>query len=584
MVKKVDKIFKDNIQKVLKNTVNKEFIKEYDGKNMYIDTNFIFNDDTKGEIFFVKNIFQISTIDEIIQKSNLIFFYYDKMDDFLRFLEKENIVEILKEKLIFFLFSLLDIEYIFYKLNVHFPHHYVNVDEKLVLYIETLKVKKIAKMKKDIEDYYNQKNLENIQKDTKVLLYNNVRFSKNLEKQWEEALKETDITLKKINDINIYLKEYYNEYEFFYTINSYKPDIMIIVETIQNQFEFYTPEKLIFVSWIDWPSKILGNEKRYIEHLRKYNLLLIPYITIENAFHYNFEEIEKYNTNIIKIIFSSPKYITNFKKDNTINIEKYQSDIAVVGGANSENWLDYLVNNMYFNNLKNKYGIKLVEFYEKIKVKIKNDYLKENKFIEEEEYYRIIIEENKYLLNQLYHNEQDILYLEYWIMFVIGVSIYRELVTEWLVEKNYNIKFWGDNWKKHDLVKAYAYPSVNYKELAKVYFNSKITLSTNPAHSIHCRVFEATLCDCMCLIFKPNKFDLASIKCILKEKESIDFFYDKNDLYDKIDYYLKYEQERKQIVKNAQRIIFNEKIYMEEILKDAIKKIKDNVKNITEKS
>ena len=74
----------------------------------------------------------------------------------------------------------------------------------------------------------------------------------------------------------------------------------------------------------------------------------------------------------------------------------------------------------------------------------------------------------------------------------------------------------------------------------------------------------------------PEEYDHTNIRKYLKENEEIVFFYNREDLYKKIDYYLQNENERKRIIKNAQRVIC-EKLTYKILMKNMLDKIQQRL-------
>jgi spore maturation protein CgeB len=149
-----------------------------------------------------------------------------------------------------------------------------------------------------------------------------------------------------------------------------------------------------------------------------------------------------------------------------------------------------------------------------------------------------------------------------------------ELIEFLLKRTDYQIQLVGRGWSRHnnewkknlnldlDLVNAWVIPET----VAKYYNGSKIILNIHRpsdekynrnhhgiiAKSINNRTFDAASCEAFQLI--DSKEELANY---FEEGKEIISFQDKDDLLEKIHYYIANEEERKQIAKNARKRVWS---------------------------
>ncbi|MEW6573295.1 MAG: glycosyltransferase [Bacillota bacterium] len=145
--------------------------------------------------------------------------------------------------------------------------------------------------------------------------------------------------------------------------------------------------------------------------------------------------------------------------------------------------------------------------------------------------------------------------LAYEFGFQVGNRLHRFIPLTWLAEHNHSLKIWGKEWVSNKKLRNYAMgPAENGEELAKVLSCSKIALGLQPYTTMHPRVLEAMACGCLYLCrFIPEEHDYDSIRNYFVENEDFVFFYDKDDLLRKVDFYLKNEKERERIAENGRR-------------------------------
>lgn len=155
-----------------------------------------------------------------------------------------------------------------------------------------------------------------------------------------------------------------------------------------------------------------------------------------------------------------------------------------------------------------------------------------------------------------------------------GFRISRSVPVEWLAEKGYDLALYGREWPGHPIVGRFARGvAQNGEPLSRILNACKIVVGNNPGMTSHARVFEAFLSNALYIGTNiPAEHDWANIREFLTEGKEILFFYDRKDLYDKIDYYLSHENERLEIVERAKKKILATFTY-----KGMIKKLLDEL-------
>lgn len=132
--------------------------------------------------------------------------------------------------------------------------------------------------------------------------------------------------------------------------------------------------------------------------------------------------------------------------------------------------------------------------------------------------------------------------------------VYRQTLVDWLLDAGFrNIKLWGNGWTTDEKYKDYAMgPAENGEVLSKVYQAAKIVIGNNVNGTGAARAWEAMLSGSFYMSnYVPPEEDVVDIRKIMTEGENLIMFYSKQDLLDKIGYYLVHEEERKQIAKKG---------------------------------
>jgi hypothetical protein len=146
-------------------------------------------------------------------------------------------------------------------------------------------------------------------------------------------------------------------------------------------------------------------------------------------------------------------------------------------------------------------------------------------------------------------------------LWVASVFAYKTAVADWLIDGGYtNIKLWGLGWDKYEKYRPFACGlAKNGEELSKIYNGTKICPGINPNISAAFRSYEIIgsgafyLCN-----YIPPENDVADIRKILSEGEDLILYNGKQDLLDKVAYYLKHEDERIALAERARERITRE--------------------------
>ena len=140
---------------------------------------------------------------------------------------------------------------------------------------------------------------------------------------------------------------------------------------------------------------------------------------------------------------------------------------------------------------------------------------------------------------------------------IISDIYYREKIMEWIIDSKItrNIKVWGDGWHKVEQFKEFNMGLARYNELPNVYKNSKITICSTYGSYFHERNFEIWASGGFPIIkYMGDNFTEPDIRDCFKENEDVVLYYNKDDLLNKIQYYLNNHEERERIADNGRKI------------------------------
>ena len=117
-----------------------------------------------------------------------------------------------------------------------------------------------------------------------------------------------------------------------------------------------------------------------------------------------------------------------------------------------------------------------------------------------------------------------------------------------------NIKLWGNGWSDNEKYREYAMgPAENGETLSKIYQASKIVIGNNILTTAAARAWESMLSGAFYLSnYIPENADITDIRKVLEEKDYV-MFHTKEELLEKVSYYLSHEEERLKMVQRGRK-------------------------------
>jgi hypothetical protein len=443
------------------------------------------------------------------------------------------------------------------------------------------KNKEIIFLRQQMDEYYKNKSLKNLQDQLKILICSdlfNMGTVGCMAKEYEAAFTQLGIDYRlTVKDYNRF--HYYEEVYFLRSVMDYKPSAIVGMNVSYASFPYYISSRLPIIAQID-SGQYATNENCY-KNKGKYTVFLLPFVSLGNIFSKEFVKSDVFLKKAITMPFVADhevykKYTLTEKEKN-----KYESDVCFVGNSTTSRNVLYrdIVNTheRFFMKDKNTEKRKM---YQKFMKTIFDEcfeltYEKETFLGYEGFFWEYILKktcQTSCFLRDLKKKElYDFIFsMESYLL----AGIYRICIMDWVLNWDFDIKIFGMRWSDDEKYnKLWGGEIENGKELSKVYNASKIVIHSNIVHGVHRRFFEATLSGCLCICPRPaEKINLSGLETYFKENEEVVYFNDKQDLYRKIKHYLKHDAERKRIVNNCRRVIYEKKLYTREIYSQAIQK------------
>jgi spore maturation protein CgeB len=363
-----------------------------------------------------------------------------------------------------------------------------------------------------------------------------------------------------LTDLNKYIVK--NWYETFLEMG-YTAELLIETEPYERMLIFYITEQIChfrpdIVFHVNHPVNSIFDQP----HIIRDNLLWI--MRYRDKIH---EEIYGGNTFFLPIhnwfseslqkcgisknrIFTTPDSVSfkKFRKKGTIN-SKYVCDITCVnnaGGAES-----FRLNHFIKHMRSDKARKLLRDLFEDLKEMLADEHV----FSPVD--FNYFIDQRMQKLGIAMPDGGK----EYLVAFAAQTmeSLYRGRVIEWIIESKItpHIKLWGKHWSNVKIFEKYHMGVAGYgEELASIYENSRISISD--VFWLHERNFEILASGGFPLV-KYKELDESvrenTITNYFRENEEIVVFYSKDDLLNKIQYYLDNPDERKNISDRGRQVV-----------------------------
>lgn len=153
--------------------------------------------------------------------------------------------------------------------------------------------------------------------------------------------------------------------------------------------------------------------------------------------------------------------------------------------------------------------------------------------------------------------------------------VFRQTLVDWILDAGFtNIKLWGNGWKDNEKYQTYAMgPAENGEVLSKVYQASKIVIGNNIMSTAAARAWETMLSGGFYLSnYIPETEDVVDIRKIVEIDKDLIMFYGKDDLLDKIHYYLEHEEERQLMIERGREVAL-EKMTFDILMKRTLSEV-----------
>lgn len=491
-----------------------------------------------------------------------MYLYYEEFYEFVEFLQICSLTKALDSGRLVFLFGINEVDRWFKNPQSIIPGQLLNVsgeNDHLCNHIGRIfddRDNTYRIVKKDVERYYEELDasyfINKFKGGKPSILFVTTRFSTAIQYFTRDCMAGCE-SLGIPNALSIETSDIHrsNEFDWMIQLRDFKPDAIFIIDHFRWEYP-YIPKNIIFMSWVhDMLPHIMSSKSA--SKIKEKDFVLNLLSTSKEFLNLGYPRDQVFDT---PIPINANIYKTHVLSDN--EIKKYGTDICVISNPGDPLvGLEYLLSQFraetYYSQIEKALNAAYEECYKLIFNEQPLHDVAQHKeiLIRWLEQYNIRISEN--VMNQIvYVFRQRVV----WI-------IYRSVPIEWLSERGYRIKLWGKEWLEHPKLKKYAQGvAQNGDTLSRILNASKILIGTNPAITTHPRVFEAIMSNCFYLgLDIPLEYDVCDIRKFMELNKEVVLFESREDLYQKVDFYLNNKEERLRIIENGKKKILSTLTY-----------------------
>lgn len=518
------------------------------------------------EITLIANAMNIDCLAEQISKPRYtgvlpkyqvpVYLYYDE-DVFAAIIQCVNIKQLLKDKCVVLMVGEENLHRFFGEPQVIFPCKIIATDAmrlKNILDYETEeKIKKLQCEKEQIEAYYcgaKEAIDERIrQKKPRVLFYTSYYttalqyHTRDLRSSAEKQGLNTALLIERGAFFSI------SETDFYTEMNAFRPDIIFCIDYFRFQ-AYEIPKEIVWICWVQDPMGAIM-DKSTPNKLGSRDFILNHFTT--------WQEFQRVGYPIGLLIDAPTPANHEIYKSYELTAEEkaaYACDICFVCHASDVDKHIQKINASFPEELREMIAA-VYKGYQSYVYETGELFYQQEIF---KEYVRGAL--FQYYGIELVDKKLDYIARDMYLGF--NQRVFRECLVDWIIDAGFtNIKLWGNGWKFNLKYKPYAMgPAENGATLSKIYQASRIVVGNNVMFTAATRAWETMLSGGFYLSnYIPEDTDAVDIRKILEVGKDVDMFYNKDDLIEKLHYYLDHEEERKIFIEKGHKVALEKMTY-----------------------
>lgn len=322
-------------------------------------------------------------------------------------------------------------------------------------------------------------------------------------------------------------------------IAQFQPDIVFGLDHFRFEYSA-VPKQVVYITWVQDPMAHIMDQNTPPK-LTNRDFVMNHFITWKK-----FKEIGYSEKCLIDAPVPANAHIYKPYQLNEQELEQYSCDICLVCHASdAEQHVDEIVSK--FPQVLSDAIRAIYEGY--------RDYVCETGELFYEEV--IFAEYIKGAMQQHFHavlNQKTLCFLANDMYQWYNQRVFRQALVDWMIDAGFtNLKLWGNGWKSNSKYEKYAMgPAKNGETLSKIYQASKIVIGNNVQTTSAARAWETMLSGGFYISnYIPPELDVTDIRKIIDVDQDLVMFYNKEDLIQKIHFYLTQEEERREMIKRG---------------------------------
>ena len=553
----------------------------YNGKEIVkktMNTQVYFEND---KIILVSNMLDLKKLAEHIYETEYkgtrpnykepVYVYYEE-EIFEALIQCADLNDILRNSRVVLIVGKRQLEKVFSEEQIISPELIVGSDLKLINEIikQAYKEKsqKLKYDKKEMNEYYalaEEDIFQRIKRNKPRILFVTSYFTTVLQyhiRDLKQAAEKKGMEVELLKEKGAIYRIF--DYDYCSVLNSFRPDIIVSIDHFRFENSFI-PKEIVWVCWAQDPMPYVM-DKNTPQRLGN-NDFVLNHFTTWNEFH-------KVGYNIERLIDAPIPSNEKIYKPYTLSQneqENYNCDICFVCHASD---VDVHISEIV-EKFPKEFENVITAVYETYKMKA---YRSGKFYYTQEEFENYIITECWDYLKVGFSVEIiDVLASDMYLWF--NQRVFRETLVDWILEAGFeNVKLWGNGWKKNPKYSRYAMgPAENGETLSKIYQASKIVIGNNIMTTAAARAWETMLSGGFYLSnYIPPEADVTDIRKIVEVDKDVIMFFDREDLIQKLHYYLEHEEERKRMAAQGRKVAL-EKMTFGRLMEKMLKEIADRL-------
>lgn len=534
------------------------------------------------KVILVSNMINIEKLSQQIHETRYkgdipnyevpIYLYYEE-DIFEALIQCIQIDEILKDSRVVLIVGKSQLDSFFSEEQVIFPEKIVGTYKEEIIKIikqnQLSKLKKLMCDKTEMEKYYakeRKKIIQRIRQGKPRILFLTSHFTTAVKyhtRDLREAAEKKGLKTELLKEKGAFYRVTSDEY--YAILNSFRPDMIVCIDHFRFEKGMTSPCEVVWVCWTQDPvqyvmdkntPKKLGNNDFVLNHLTTWK---------------EFYEVGYSTERLIDAPIPSNEEIYKPYVLSEDEQEKYSCDICFVCHASDVD--AHIIETI--KKFPEEYGDIINAIYKTYQM---NVYRFGHFFYTKEEFKKyIVIQWWDYLKMALSDDIADFLAEDMYLWF--NQRVFRETLVDWILEAGFkNVKLWGNGWEKNPKYSRYAMGlAENGEILSKIYQASKVVIGNNILTTAAARAWETMLSGGFYLSnYIPPEADITDIRKIVEVDKDVIMFFDREDLIQKLHYYLEHEEERKRMAAQGRKVAL-EKMTFGRLMEKMLKEIADRL-------